>query len=125
MRFLHGKVKAYKGQTIEITFSEPTRVLVMNQKNFEKYKNNLTFTYYGGMKEDSPYSFKVPVSGEWYVVVEKGTYHEPKDMEANFKVVAPEKPQVAQSVESDDEDVSEDEDREEETENEDDVETKE
>ena len=101
MRFLHGKVKAFKGQTIEVSFSRPTRVLVMSQKNFEKYRNNLTFTYYGGQKEESPYNFSAPVSGEWYVVVEKGTYYEPIEIDASFKVVNSDKPEINQVSESD------------------------
>ncbi len=88
MRFLHGKVKARKGQKISVTFSAPTRVLVMTQRNFEKYKNNLTFTYYGGQKEDSPYEFSVPQYGDWYVVVEKGSYHAPEDITASIELIS-------------------------------------
>ena len=90
MRFLHGKVRARKGQTIRVHFSEPTRILVMTQKNFEKYKNNLTFTYYGGRKEESPYDFAAPMYADWYVVVEKGPYYEPIELTASIELVAEE-----------------------------------
>lgn len=94
MRFLHGKVKARKGQAINVSFSLPTRVLVMTQKNFEKYKNNLTFTYFGGHKEESPYAFNVPNDGQWFVVVEKGSYYEPTDLIASIELVSGQPPQL-------------------------------
>lgn len=87
MRFLYKQLKANKGNKIRVKFSEPTRVLFMDEKQFNRYKNNQTFTYYGGFQEESPYDFVVPRSTRWYTVVEKGSYHEPKDIEAKVGLV--------------------------------------
>ena len=119
MRFLHGKAKARKGHTIKVNFSEPTRVLIMTEKNFNKYKNNLTFTYYGGHKEESPFEFSAPKDGTWFVVVEKGTYHEPRNVTADIELHAPAapepKPEISVDSMLDDADSSGDEESEEET----------
>lgn len=93
MRFLYGKVKASVGHTVKVEFSKPTRVLIMTDREFVRYKNNLTFTYYGGHKE-SPYEFTVPKSGTWYVVVEKGTYYEPEKIKASISITRAEPPHV-------------------------------
>jgi len=92
MRFLYGKVKAKKGSIIRVSFSSPTRVLVLTQREFNKYRNNLSYTYYGGFQEESPYEFTAPKQNYWFVVVEKGgTYYEPGDVTASIEMVTPPK----------------------------------
>ena len=55
----------------------------MTDREFKKYKNNNTFTYYGGYK-DAPYEFVFPKSDAWEVVIEKGSYHNPEDITATI-----------------------------------------
>jgi hypothetical protein len=105
MRFLYGKVKARKGNVIRVTFSESTRILFMVEKEFNRYKNNLTFTYFGGLKDESPFDFVAPKASTWFVVVEKGSYHEPKDIIASISLVSAEPATEALAANS----VSEDE----------------
>lgn len=83
MRFLHGKMKVNKGGKINVTFSKPTRVLIMTDREFKKYRENITFTHYGGHKE-SPYEFVVPKTDVWHIVVEKGSYNKPEAITASF-----------------------------------------
>ena len=90
MRFLYGKVKARKGNVIRVTFSESTRILFMVEKEFNRYKNNLTFTYFGGLKDESPFDFVAPKASTWFVVVEKGSYHQPKSIQASISLVSAE-----------------------------------
>ncbi len=85
MRFLHGRVKANKGGKIRVKVSMRTRVLIMNDRNFKRYKNNMSFTYYGGHKEGE-YEFQVPSTNFWNVVVEKGSYANPIDIKVNIEV---------------------------------------
>jgi len=85
MRYLHGKAKVNKGGKIAVTISKPTRILILSEKDFKRYKNNQTFTYYGGEKKDG-YEFEAPKSGFWHVVVEKGTYHKPVEIKASISV---------------------------------------
>ena len=85
MRYLHGKIKANKGGKISVTISKKTRVLILTEKDFKRYKNNQTFTYFGGVKEGS-YDFTATKSGVWHVVVEKGSYHKPENIKAYFSL---------------------------------------
>jgi hypothetical protein len=86
MRYLHGTVKANNEQAIRVHFDQPTRVLFLDDKNYNKYKDGLSFTYYGGHKEDSPVDFKVPYGGKWHVIVEKGWFN-PKDISSSIELV--------------------------------------
>jgi hypothetical protein len=85
MRFLHGRVKANKGGTIKVTTTKPTRILIMSEREFKRYKNNISFTYYGGQK-DGEFEFPVPKSDIWNVVVEKGSFAKPINLTANIEV---------------------------------------
>jgi hypothetical protein len=85
MRYLHGKIKANKGGKITVTISKKTRVLILTEKDFKRYKNNQTYTYFGGVKEGS-YDFTAIKSGVWHVVVEKGSYHKPENIKASFSL---------------------------------------
>ncbi|MEX2596016.1 MAG: DUF1883 domain-containing protein, partial [Salibacteraceae bacterium] len=89
MKFLHGKKKVNRGGSITVDFSKPTRVLIMNNREFRKYKDNISFTYYGGFKEDSPYDLTIPKTDVWHVVVEKGASGNEIDLTASFKATQP------------------------------------
>lgn len=104
MRFLHGQIKARKGDIIQVHFSQPTRILIMGKRDYEKYKNNLTFSYVGGQQEDSPYEYTAPKDMVYSVVVEKGSFYDPLDVTASVKVVPG---VVAPPVEPVDDDVEE------------------
>jgi len=88
MRYLHSKLKARRGETLEVTFDQPAKVMVMPAREFKRYKENKTFTYFGGFKEDSPYAVALPRDGEWHTVVELGSYYNPKNIVASVKLVA-------------------------------------
>ncbi len=94
MRFLHGKLKAFTGEKITVEISMPTRVLIMPERQFSKYRENMTFTYFGGQKEES-YEFVIPKSGTWVVVVEKGAYGNPLNVEVSISKESPVKKPVA------------------------------
>jgi hypothetical protein len=93
MRYLYGKIKAHAGECLNIQFSQPTRILIMPERHFKKYRDNLTFTYFGGHKE-SPYEFTIPKAGTWVVVIEKGTYSEPIAMDASISKITGDAPKL-------------------------------
>lgn len=63
----------------------------MPEREFNKYKNNMSFTYYGGQKEGQ-YEFTIPKAGTWIIVVEKGSYHNPFDIDVSISKEKPVKP---------------------------------
>lgn len=87
MRYLHSKHKAKKGDTIVVQFDQPTRVLLLSDKDYKNYKLPRTFSYYGGHMEDSPHEFEVPEAGMWHIVLELG-YFNPIQLTASSTLVA-------------------------------------
>jgi len=86
MKYLHRSLKAKKGTHINVHFSEPTKVLLLGDYNYKKYKDCRTYDYRGGVLESSPHQFVVPNDGLWHVVVEKGSYYNPKNIVASVEV---------------------------------------
>ena len=103
MRYLHQEVKTRKGETVKVDVSGKTRVLIMSQRQFKKYQNHSTFTYFGGIKEGS-YEFVSPKDTRWVIVVEKGTWAAPLQVAAQVSVVPAEprapRPKVEAEVET-------------------------
>lgn len=87
MRILQKPIKAKKGQKIEVTFSQPTKVKLLSSIQFKKYRGGKTHRYYGGQCEESPAVFEVPYNDIWHAVIEKGNYNNPIDVEGNAFLV--------------------------------------
>ncbi len=87
MKFLTQTFSARKTYQIKVTFSEATSVKLMSKRNLDKYRKSQTHTYWGGHFDNSPVIFNIPNDGQWAVVVEKGTYHAPKDITASVEVI--------------------------------------
>jgi hypothetical protein len=88
MKYLHQILKLKKGTHIRVHFSQPSKVLLLTSSNYLLYKNHVTYTYYGGVLEQSPYDFEVPSDGVWHVVVERGGYFNPKNIEASVNILS-------------------------------------
>ena len=86
MKYLHQIFKAKKGTTIKVHFSEPTKVLLLGDYQYKNYKENRTYDYRGGLLEESPQRFEIPNDGKWHVVVERGSYFNPKNIVASVEV---------------------------------------
>ena len=48
------------------------KVLLVNERNFWRYRGGLPFAYLGGLCRRSPVEFSVPRSGHWYVAMDLG-----------------------------------------------------
>ncbi len=87
MKFLHKPFKAKAKDKIEVTFSRPTKVLLLEKHHFERYKKGITYRYHGGMAQSSPVTFDVPFEGVWHAVIEKGSFRNPLDVSGNAKLI--------------------------------------
>lgn len=87
MRYLHCKIIARRGDVVQVKHSQPTRVLILEERDFKRYKNNQSFNYFGGHQEEAPFEFILPRSTNWHVVVEKGSYYAPIDLKAEISVI--------------------------------------
>ena len=87
MKYLHRVFKAKKGTRVVINISEPTRVMLLGDYNYKKYKEHKTYSYRGGMIEEKSHEFEIPNDGLWHVVIEKGGYFAPKPIVASVDII--------------------------------------
>lgn len=72
MNFTHYKFdRLQSGDVIEVTLQgSAANVRLMNNSNFQSYRNGRNHQYYGGLVKRSPYRLTVPISGLWHVTVD-------------------------------------------------------
>lgn len=72
MNFTHYKFdRLQSGDVIEVTLQgSAANVRLMNNSNFQAYRNGKRHQYYGGLVNRSPYRLTVPSSGQWHVTVD-------------------------------------------------------
>ncbi len=89
MKFLHKPFKARANDRITVSFSRPTKVILLHASQFKKYKKGQTYQYRGGFEEQSPVEFTVPFDGVWHAVIEKGSYKNPIQVDGNAELHRP------------------------------------
>ncbi|MBK8227128.1 MAG: DUF1883 domain-containing protein [Flavobacteriales bacterium] len=89
MKFLHKTFELKKKEIIEVDIDVATKVKFMTGRDFKHYKQGKTHTYYGGFFEESPVRFVVPFESVWNVVVEKGTFRNPMEVNGKCGVLPP------------------------------------
>lgn len=89
MKFLHRPFTAKANDRIKVTFSKPTKILLIHSGQFKNYKGGRTYEYRGGFKEESPAEFIVPFPGTWHAIIEKGTYNNPLDVTGSAEIYTP------------------------------------
>jgi len=89
MKFLTKAFEAKKKEIIEVAIDQPTKVKFMTGRDMKAYKLGKTYTYFGGLFEESPVRFVVPYDSMWNVVVEKGTFRSPLSVHASSTLVPP------------------------------------
>jgi hypothetical protein len=47
-------------------------VLLLDRRNFERYRAGLRFSYIGGLRRRSPIELSVPYDSHWYVAMDLG-----------------------------------------------------
>lgn len=62
------------GETIivEVTLNYSANVYLMEDDEYDKYKECENFNYYGGRATQSPYRVKIPSTGHWHLVIDNG-----------------------------------------------------
>jgi len=100
MKFLFKQYQAKKKEIIEVELDRSARVKFMTAMDYKKYKNSRTHTFFGGLYEESPVRFVVPHDGIWHVVVERGTTAEPVPVNAQTRLMMPNRA-VVTSIASD------------------------
>ncbi|SMR98859.1 hypothetical protein VIM7927_00072 [Vibrio mangrovi] len=76
MNFTHYDLKLCKqGQKVEVTLQGNTaNVILIDDANFQNYKNGGKYQAYGGHMTSSVSLLQVPHSGHWHVVIDRGGF---------------------------------------------------
>jgi uncharacterized protein DUF1883 len=91
MRFLHKQYQAKKKDIVEVEIDRPAKVKFMTAFDLKNYKLGRTYKYYGGTFDESPVRFVVPFDANWNVVVERGTHYVPLDVQAQCRLLLPDR----------------------------------
>jgi hypothetical protein len=89
MKFLYQSFEAKRKEIIEVEIDRSTKVKYMTGRDLKAYRQGRTYSYHGGLFEESPVRFVVPYDSVWTVVVEKGTYANPEEVHAQCKLLNP------------------------------------
>ncbi|WP_072159921.1 DUF1883 domain-containing protein [Pluralibacter gergoviae] len=69
MSYIHSREYVENGSIVSVQCSHQINVLVMDDQNYNKYRNGSRFTYHGGFYTHFPANIAVPHSGYWNVVL--------------------------------------------------------
>jgi len=73
MNYLHAEFDLQSTHLVQVTLAgNAANVMLMDDYNFERYKEGRAFSHYGGYFTKSPVTVKAPFSGHWHVVVDLG-----------------------------------------------------
>lgn len=62
-----------QGDTVVVRLrGSPPNVLLLDRRNFERYRAGLRFAFLGGLQRRSPVRLSVPRDGHWYAALDLG-----------------------------------------------------
>ena len=71
MQFIHNDLKRReKGEIVQVTLTSGANVRLMDNSNFNNYKNGRKHSYIGGLAKKSPLNLQIPHSGHWHVAID-------------------------------------------------------
>ena len=72
MNYLHYEFDGQQGDTVEVLLDHAANVQLLDQHNYNNYRNGKEFRYSGGYVKQSPYNLSFPRSGHWHLVIDLG-----------------------------------------------------
>jgi len=70
--FIHAHQNLSKGDVVVVQCSHQCNILLLDDANFELYRNRHKHTYFGGHYIQFPAKLAVPKTGHWNVVIDLG-----------------------------------------------------
>ena len=70
--FIAAREALYKGDVVIVQCSHQCNVLVMDDVNFQAYRQRKKCTYFGGHFKAFPAKIAVPASGHWNTIIDLG-----------------------------------------------------
>lgn len=72
MQFLHKRMFIQAGQKVKVTLSRPANVKLMNDSNFNNYKNGRRHRYFYGQVINNAVIIPVDSTGMWNITIDLG-----------------------------------------------------
>jgi hypothetical protein len=72
MEYLHYEFDATPLEVVEVTLDHAANVQLLDEENFQNYRDHKRFDYHGGYAQTSPFRLKPPYAGRWHLVVDLG-----------------------------------------------------
>lgn len=71
MKFIHNDLGQRKsGEIVEVVLSAAANVRLMNNSDFQNYRNGRRHRYHGGLVKQSPFRMQIPSTGRWHLTVD-------------------------------------------------------
>jgi hypothetical protein len=71
MEYLHREFELSEGDVVEVTLAgNAANVLLLDDENFQSYRQGKPYQYSGGYARTSPYRIQAPRGGRWHLVVD-------------------------------------------------------
>lgn len=72
MDYLHQDFQIGQDQTIEVSLDRQANVILLDDTQYQNYRQGRQFSYIGGLAEQSPFHVSPPHFGHWHLVIDLG-----------------------------------------------------
>jgi hypothetical protein len=74
MNFLHYDFQLSPDDSVEVVLDKAVNVRLLDELNFQKYRDGQEHKYYGGLAKISPVRLRPPHAGHWHLVIDLGGF---------------------------------------------------
>ncbi|MBW3539727.1 MAG: DUF1883 domain-containing protein [Planctomycetes bacterium] len=74
MNYLHYEFDLDENDVVEVILEGRANVRLLDDENYERYRNGEQHRYHGGFAKTSPVEIPAPRAGHWHIVVDLGGY---------------------------------------------------
>ena len=57
---------------VQVKLNYAANVMLMDKYNYERYRDDDSFEYYGGYATKSPCNIEIPYSDRWFLIIDNG-----------------------------------------------------
>jgi hypothetical protein len=85
MNYLHYEFDVGPDRVIQVTLDKQANTRLLDNSNYQNYRNGQQYRYYGGYATVSPVNLRAPYQGHWHLVIDLGGY--PGTVTASIQIV--------------------------------------
>jgi hypothetical protein len=86
MNHLHKYLALNQRDVLKIHLSNPAQVMLLDDKNYSLYKDEMEYDFYGKLAKRSPFIIKAPHAGNWHLVIEQADSGQ--DLSVNVQIIS-------------------------------------